>query len=180
MIAAVVLAAGESRRMGQPKALLDLAGRTLIEAHVARLRSVVDVVTVIARPEVAAVLPPLDARVVARATSSQAASLAAALDGVEADVWIVTPVDLVPPRRETLRALLEALTEGVDAVTPEHAGRGGHPVVIRGSVLAPYRAGALLPLRDRLGEVRRVKVVVDDPRVLGDLDFAGDVARLEL
>lgn len=178
MIAAVVLAAGESRRMGQPKALLEVEGRTLIEAHVAQLRSMVDAVTVIVRPEVAARLPSLDARVVARATSSQAASLASALVGFDAHVWVVTPVDLVPPQPETLRMLLAALTDGIDAVTPEHAGRGGHPVVVRAAVLAPYRAGAMLPLRERLGQVRRAKIVVDDPGVLGDLDFVEDVARL--
>lgn len=189
MIVAVVLAAGESRRMGRPKALLELDGRTLIEAHVARLRSVADVVMVVVRPEVAAWLPPLDARVVARVTSSQAESLASALvstidaEGIEssdASVWIVTPVDLVPPQRDTLRALIAALGEGIDAVTPEYAGRGGHPVVARASVLQPYGAGATLPLRERLREVRRAKLAVDDPRVLGDFDVVEDIDRLHV
>lgn len=188
MIAAVVLAAGESRRMGRPKALLELGGRTLIEAHVARLRSVADVVTVVVRPEVAARLPPLDARIVARVTSSQAESLASALASTRdaetnessASVWIVTPVDLVPPQPDTLRALLGALGEGIDAVTPEYAGRGGHPVVTRASVLQPYGAGATLPLRERLREVRRMKLAVDDPRVLGDFDVVDDIDRLHV
>lgn len=184
MIAAIVLAAGESRRMGRPKALLQLGDRTLIEAHVTRLRSVADTVTIVVRAEVAASLPPLDARVVVRATSSQAASLASAFvatidvegtERVDGSVWIVTPVDLVPPRHDTLRALIAALGEGVDAVTPEHEGRGGHPVVMRASVLDPYRVGATLPLRERLREVRRAKIPVDDPRVLGDFDVIDDI-----
>lgn len=163
--------------MGRSKALIEVAGVTLIEAHVARLRQVVETVTVVVRPEVVTELPVLDARVVARKTSSQAESLASALEGVDAAVWIVTPVDLVPPAVETLRALLAALVDGVDAVTPEHGGRGGHPVVARDLVLAPYRVGSTLPLRARLGEVRRAKVPVDDARVLGDLDVAADLLQ---
>ncbi len=44
----VILAGGKSRRMGQDKALLELAGRTLLDLIVERLREVADEVIIVA------------------------------------------------------------------------------------------------------------------------------------
>jgi CTP:molybdopterin cytidylyltransferase MocA len=191
----IVLAAGEGRRMGGPKALLEFEGATLVEHHVARLVEIgCTSIAVMVRPSAAEVARMLlrehrQARVEAVTTSSQAESLAAALrvlDGAGStrhDVIIVTPVDMLPPQARTHHALLACLTGAALAVTPLYAGRGGHPVIAHRAVLAPYEAalpGALPSLREVLAEAAesRRRVEVDDPRVLGDLDKPSDVRAL--
>ena len=194
-MAGIVLAAGEGRRMGGAKALLQLDGATLVERHVARLVEVgCTSIAVVVRPAIADVVRTLlrahhEARVHAVLTGSQAESLAAGLRGLGSagsaphDVLIVTPVDMLPAEVETHRALLEHLTCAALAVTPLYRGRGGHPVIARRAVLARYEDGlrsAPPPLRDVLveaAELRR-RVEVDDPRVLGDLDTPDDVHAL--
>jgi|CZKU01.1.fsa_nt_gi CTP:molybdopterin cytidylyltransferase MocA len=188
----IVLAAGEGRRMGGAKALLALEGATLVEHHVARLVQVgCTTIAVVVRPDTAEVVRTLlrehrEARVEAVTTSSQAESLAAGLRALDEagstrhDVIVVTPVDMLPAEVATHHTLLAHLTGAALAVTPVYGGRGGHPVVARRVMFAPYEAagaGALAPLREVLAEAAesRRRVEVDDPRVLGDLDTPSDV-----
>lgn len=85
---------------------------------------------------------------------------------------LLTPVDLVPPRTSTLKALLDAWSDDVDAVTPTHAGRRGHPVLLRASIVDDVER--LDRHLDTLGERRR-KVEIDDAAFYGDLDVPADL-----
>jgi CTP:molybdopterin cytidylyltransferase MocA len=173
--------------MGGPKALLLVEGRTLLERHVERLLEAgCAPVLAVVRPG----LPLPDAlRGVGRVhlaevvTASPAESLAAGVEALCALLpggrsalarvrLLVGPVDLVPPRVETLRALLSALEGEVLAATPAHQGRGGHPVALRGTLLAGVGEGAAPTLREVLAAAgaRRVRLAVEDAAVLGDLD----------
>ncbi len=192
ILSGIVLAAGEGRRMGGVKALLELEGATLVEHHVARLVAIgCRSIAVVVRPDAAEVVRALlsdrdEARVEAVTTCSQGESLTAGLRALDQagssrnDVIIVTPVDMLPAESETYRALLACLTGTALAVTPVHDGRGGHPVIAHRAVLAPFESqvpGAPPSLRDVLagaGESRR-RVEVDDARVLGDLDTPADL-----
>lgn len=172
-VAAVVLAAGEGRRMGGPKVRLARGGVPLVALHVARLREVgCREVVVVVRPalvaEVEARVGP-EVRVVGAATASQAESLAAGLVGVLAEWVLVTPVDVLPARVETLAALLSAMETGAVAATPCFGGRGGHPVGVRRAVLGAVPS---VTLRDVLASLGggRVRVEVGDAAVVGDLD----------
>lgn len=180
----VVLAAGEGRRMGGPKALLEIDGSTLVEQHVARLLEAgCAKVVVVVRPAQADTVRVLlraypVAQVEAVATGSQAESLAAALAVVEPhDVLVITPVDLLPAQLATHRTLLAGLSAGTSAVTPSNAGRGGHPVIVRRALLAQ---ASVRPLRDILrdaGALRR-RIEVPDSRILGDFDTPDDLRAL--
>jgi CTP:molybdopterin cytidylyltransferase MocA len=93
-VRAIVLAAGEGRRMGGSKALLVVDARPLVVRHVQRLAELgCESIAVVVRPDVARTVSRLlekaavsrlfagglDVRVIAAETSSQAASLAAGL-----------------------------------------------------------------------------------------------------
>ncbi len=155
---AVVLAAGGSRRMGRPKALLDVDGRPLVARHVEAMRAAGARVRVVLGGHgeaVAAALPP---GVEVRwnrdwARTDMRASLALGLaDLPDAAPVLVTPVDAPPAPAEVLAALLR---QGPPAV-PAFAGRDGHPVLVRAG---PARAAlARAPLRDHLREAARVAV----------------------
>jgi molybdenum cofactor cytidylyltransferase len=197
-LSGIVLAAGEGRRMGGTKALLELAGATLVEHHVARLVEVgCTLIAVVVRPFAVDVVRTLlcaesAAHVAGVSTSSQAESLAAGLRmldevaGARPDAIIVTPVDMLPAEARTHHALLACLSATTLAVTPLYNGRGGHPVIARRALLAPYEAlpqsthTALPPLREVLRQAldARRRIEVDDPRVLGDLDTPADVRAL--
>ncbi|TNE92256.1 MAG: hypothetical protein EP330_02695 [Deltaproteobacteria bacterium] len=152
----IVLAAGGSTRMGEPKALLAWGEGTLVAAHVAALRPHVAEVLVV---EGAVVLPDLDAtRIVndAWASTFPADSLRLALAARPAATSaLVTPVDTVPVSASTLIALAG---EG-SAVPVDREGRPGHPVRIAGRELAAMRAASPEGgLRTLLVGARRVSV----------------------
>jgi len=48
---AIILAAGASRRLGQPKALVELNGKTLIEILIARLKKFNLNIVIVTRPD---------------------------------------------------------------------------------------------------------------------------------
>lgn len=174
--------------MGGPKALVLLGGRALLERHLERLHeSGCTSVTAVVRPADAdaayaiARRLPFDVTLVAATTPSQAASLASAIGRLvleDGDVVAITPVDLLPPRPATVRALEAALGSAL-AATPSYHGQGGHPALVRPEVLAPYVRGETPPLRDVLEALgaRRLRVEVDDAAVTGDFDRPDDLPR---
>lgn len=176
---ALILAAGRGARMGAPKALLVLDGEPLIARHVRSLRALGCARVVVAAPgalveRVRALAG--EAEVVGVDTASQAETLAALLRHVGAidptERVLVTPVDLRPPRLDTLRALVEA---GGDAVHPRHRDRNGHPLIVRAALLAPYRQPGDPPPLDLAVAAARRAVEVDDPAVIDDFDRPADL-----
>jgi CTP:molybdopterin cytidylyltransferase MocA len=182
--------------MGGPKALLlhrsrDGVERPLALAHAScRLGAESARVVVVTRAEVAAVLTPHAPPGAFVAVSDfpdefgPAGSLAAAMHLLAAEpLVLVTPVDLPPTDPALVRALLAVLHDAaaVDAVKPCYHGRGGHPVLLRRSVLAPYERAApvLPPLRDVLRSLGSRSTALDlgDPSVLIDWDEATDLRR---
>jgi molybdenum cofactor cytidylyltransferase len=195
-VAAIVLAAGASRRLGRPKALLDFAGLTALEVALRTLREagvtsgvvVTGEETDVIRRAVDAtpfvwVVNPMPA---AGRTGSLIVGLAA-LRTVDVLLW---PVDRPLASAETVRALLEAREEEdagsgatdvppaapgtkSDAIVPESDGRRGHPFLLRASLRAAVLAAAPdASLRDVLkaaGARRRV-VPVEDPGIHFNLD----------
>lgn len=161
----VVLAAGASRRMGRPKALLDLDGEPLVAAHVRALRTVCDVVIVVVnehlRVEVQADV------VVNRDPKAQMIdSLRLALRDHHAGRVIVTPVDVPPAAPDTLARLLAVQPP---AVPIDARGERGHPVVIGPDLVAAIRKEAPEGgLRTLL--TGATCVTVDDPDAALDFD----------
>jgi CTP:molybdopterin cytidylyltransferase MocA len=169
---AIVLGAGLGRRVGGRKARLLVEGEMLIVHHVRRARSAGFAPLVVAHPDDRAEFEGL-AQVAVSTAPDQAGSLAVGVRALPADaeVVLVTPVDVLPASDGTLRGMLGVLTADVLAVTPICEGKGGHPVLVRRSVLDAY-ADAQPPLRDVLSALgaRRVRWETDDRSVLGDLD----------
>jgi molybdenum cofactor cytidylyltransferase len=185
--AAIVLAAGEGRRMGGPKALLVVDGKALVCAHVQRLREVacrpiVVVVRAVMVEYVRALLGAApDAEIVSSDTSSMAGSLTVGLRWLgpgAGQAIVVATVDSLPVRPSTLFALQHALlAHDVNVATPSYRGRGGHPVVARADLLQVFLRGYAGTLRDLIhaSAAQRVRIEVDDPAVVGGLDTPADL-----
>jgi molybdenum cofactor cytidylyltransferase len=186
-VAAVVLAAGESRRFGSPKPLARLGGRTLVEraarlALDARLSPVV----VVVGHEAAAVRAALDGMPVLIAdnpnyrdgqSTSMHAGLAAVPPGTEAAVFV--PVDQPWLRPDVLDALVARLTGPARAVVPVVGGGRRSPVVFHRDAFPLLRrvtgdVGGRAVL-DGLGE-GLVEVAFDDDAPFRDVDTRADLS----
>lgn len=166
--------------MGGPKARLLVRDRPLAKLHAERLQEAgASRIVVALGPDDMSfdVAPGL---AVVSTEPEQSGSLARALDalGPPPDaIVIVTPVDALPAKVETIRALLEALQGPFDAAVPTHRDQRGHPIAARASVLLASRAR---PLRDVLADLgaRRALVAVDDASVTTDLDTPEAAERI--
>ena len=190
MIAGVLLAAGASSRMGRPKALLEVGGRTFVRRIVETLRDggISDTVVVV-RTGATAVAREIAAAGLGRLVENpdpdrgQLSSLIVGLDAVErpgVTGALVTLVDVPLVRASTVAALLlHAGTSAAPILRAAHRGRHGHPVVFRRGVFAALRAAdPAVGARTVMGAFAVDDVDVDDPGVLRDVDTPEDYDRL--
>ncbi len=189
----VILAAGESSRMGSDKALLSWRGRTFLDGAIESLRPHTDMVLVVTgknRDSLAPIIFAAGAFLVENATPEQGqfSSLQVGLREVlnrGRDAAIVVLVDRPPAQAGTVGALREAFVrqsaEGKWAVVPEHDGRHGHPLVAGRELIEAFlRAPATSTARDVEHQLpdRIAYLVVDDPLVIGNVDTPEEYEKL--
>jgi len=187
VVAGVVLAAGRSRRMGQPKPLLQVGRESFITHAVATLIHggcrPVFAVTGADATEAARQAQDAGAQVVLNAApeSEQIDSLRLALAAAgDAAAVLVLPVDHPLIRSDTVRAILDAFARtGRPALRARFRGKPGHPALFARPLFDELRG----PLSDGAQEVLRrhadelLDVDVDDPGVLSDIDTPDDLRR---
>lgn len=192
MIAVLLLAAGESRRMGRPKQLLPWCGKPLVR-HAAEtaLQAQADELLVVlgAHAEaVAAALHGLTLRLVQNPgyATGQAGSLRVGLAALpaDADAAIVLLADQPLLKPALLDALIaERGASRAPLVVPRHGGQRGNPVLLGRELFAELAAlegdtGAR-PIFERHRE--QIAWVEAPPAVLFDVDSpAAYAALLEL
>src|SRR5712692_7190877 len=125
---AIILAGGQSHRMGRPKAALMFGNSTILERLIAELRSGFDDILIIAAPAQSEVLPiehllraaPSAVRLLRDCTAYQGAAVALArgLAAARHEIAFACSCDLPLLRAEVVRALYGML-DGYDAVIPE-------------------------------------------------------------
>ena len=185
IVPGVVLAAGRSRRMGRPKALLPTAvpGQTFISRIVDELRAggVDDVVVVVGpdgaelRSGLAALQPPPRVVVNLNPDAGQLSSLLVGLRAIDrpgVGGMLVTLVDVPLIDAGTVRALLDAHERTQAPIVrpchPDDHGRHGHPVIFDRSLFdelqkADPRGGAKPVVRAHLDESVEVAATGDGP-----------------
>lgn len=193
MIYAILLAAGQATRMGQPKQLLDWQGQPLVRhvAQTALASPIAGLVVVLGAyaPQVRAALAGLAGALTlvtcADYATGQAASLRCGLAALPAEtsavlVLLVDQPLITPALIERLFAAF-ADTPNALAVVPRYQGRRGNPVLLAAALFSELHAltgdrGA----RDLLQQhAKRVCwLELDDPAVLSDLDTPDDYRRL--
>ncbi len=185
MFGAVILAAGASTRLGSPKALTKIGGKTAI-TRICRVLNDADIedvaVVVGAHADLIAPEVPMPARVVRNRnwergrSNSLKAGVRALPKGIPLLIW---PVDHPAVRLPTIRALIEA--QGTVRI-PTFEGKRGHPPVFDGSLRDEILSlGDDEPLhnivRRHIAEV--VEVHVPDPGVLWNIDTPDDLKKMD-
>ena len=146
--AAIVLAGGQSTRMGRPKALLDWHGSTLVRRAVGLVARAVDGPVVVVRAAEQA-LPALPAGTELADDALQARGplqgIAAGLQAIgdRAEIVFVTGVDAPHLHPALIRHVIASLRADDDVALP-HAHGFPHPLA------AAYRAATVGPLVDAL------------------------------
>ncbi|HZR59258.1 MAG TPA: nucleotidyltransferase family protein [Terriglobales bacterium] len=197
----VILAAGESTRMGSDKALLSwppgkagiATNQTFLSATIATLNAINDMVIVVGGKNAEYLKPIVYAAGASLVQNrnpelGQFSSLQIGLQEVlnqGRDAAMVTLVDRPPPRVNTLRALHlafeEAALHGKWAVVPEYNGKHGHPFLIGREMISAFlKADVTATARDiehkNQGQIQYFPV--DDPFVTFNVDTPQDYEAL--
>jgi molybdenum cofactor cytidylyltransferase len=188
----VILAAGESSRMGRDKALLPWRGSTFLGAAMDVLAPC-DLVIVVGGKNAPILEPVVDAAgaylvVNHEPERGQFSSLRIGLQEVMnrgRDAAIVTLVDRPPPSPATVQLLkerfLERAPDGIWAVVPRHGERNGHPLVVgREMIHAFLSAPPTATARDveHAHQQHIEYLAVDDPLVVLNVDTPEDYQRI--
>ena len=188
----IILAAGESRRMGYPKPLLDIGGRTFIEHIAETMLAVVPrlVIVIGAHRERVRAAIPRDARIAIVEnpdySRGQLSSLKVGIGVIQPDSAgaIVHLGDHPMVRVETFRAIVDSYHRtGKPIVIARHDGRRGHPVIFDRAMFAellsaPEEEGARRVVNADPSRVAYVDL--NDPGINLDLDTPSDLARAGL
>ncbi|HEY6230117.1 MAG TPA: nucleotidyltransferase family protein [Pyrinomonadaceae bacterium] len=139
-VAAIILAAGRSSRMGAFKPLLPFGNKTIIENCIDNLRcgGIEIIVVVIADDPRAAQLRAhlKDSKVIVAVNSAPESEMSASIAcGVltlptKTKAVVIMPADHAAVPGEVVSALIDEWAKGARLVKPTAAGRGGHPVLV--------------------------------------------------
>jgi len=192
IIDGILLAAGESRRMGFPKPLLKVGDETfLVRSLRAMLKVVRNVIVVTGayRERVLAAIPSIPGvRVVHNPEflRGQLSSLRCAIREMapEVDAALVHLADHPLVQPSTFRTVVDKFgSTGASILIARHAGHRGHPVIFAKAIFpellaAPEDQGARFVVNADPGRV--VYADVNDPGVGLDLDTPEDLKRAGL
>ena len=191
MIAAIILSAGASSRMGQPKALLRLRSTSFLEAVLSACEAAgLSRKVVVLGPDGDKIMSELDLEhlTVVRnpdPTTGPIGSIRLAVREVlnhPVEGVLIWHVDQPHVALDTIAVLLDRFREGGHSiVVPEYRGMRGHPVVYGRAVFeellhAPDTDGARAVVRADPNRV--TAVAVDDPAVREDVDTPDAYRRL--
>jgi molybdenum cofactor cytidylyltransferase len=198
---AVILAAGESTRMGTDKALLPWppaaagsapSGQTFLSAAIKALKSVSEIVIVVAGKNEGSVAPVAyasGASVVCNPAPDrgQFSSLQVGLQAVlnyGRDAAMITLVDRPPANAATLKTLCSAFLEAENdtwAIVPEYNAKHGHPFLVAREMIEAFLkapASAMANDVEHQHQEHIQYVGVDDAIVTLNVDTPQDYAAL--
>ena len=195
-LAACVLAAGASRRMGRPKALLVTEGRSFLDRLCSTFRAAgIDRLYVVGQPEaeeLQTACAGCGARFLANPEPERGMlsslhvclrELTTTTTRTPIDGLFVAPVDCPHVQAATISQLARGFeTSGAPIVVPSFGARRGHPTLFSAALFqelleAPPDLGARAVVWAHATD--RLEVPVDDPAILDDIDTPEGASRLD-
>lgn len=196
---AIVPAAGLSRRMGQPKLVMNLGGKTVIERLLTTLShpAVTETVVVFRRDDgnlantidslnsanVQTVQPEIDPPDMRTSVEHAIKSIPTRHSPRPGDGWMLIPADHPVLDVRVLDELISAWqTTDEDILIPQHGGQNGHPTFFRWALterLDEIPADCGLNWLRTAPAIRIRKLPVDSDSILLDLDTPDDYKRIQ-
>lgn len=196
----LLLAGGQSARMGRPKGLLEVNGRPLILEQIEQFRAAggKEIVFVLGfhADEYRAVLGTTKDVTIVVNEHPERGQFSSLLVGCSALLvngrgmarhapTFVLPVDVPAPGKDVWEKLAAAMKKEVDVCIPMYGDRGGHPVLLSARfvekllTIAPDHPDARLDIQiHRLDQGRIARIPVDDRRVAMNVNTPTDLASL--
>ncbi len=178
----IILAAGKSERLGEPKALVEVCERPLIALQIERLRSIADYNIMIVTlkdledeiDQIIEIYDKVEYCINESPEKGRTGSLQIAMNMLENDVekLIVVPVDRPGWSQETLEELIEKNISSC----PIKDGRGGHPVIIVGEDIDSIKKAQPDEPLNSLFKTNRFNV--NDPYLHLNIDTKKDIDAL--
>jgi molybdenum cofactor cytidylyltransferase len=198
----VILAAGESTRMGSDKALLawppssapaEGPRLTFLSASIRALNAYNDMVIVVVGKNESNLAPVIygEAASLVRNPSPEQGQFSSLQIGLREvlnrgrDAAMVTLVDRPPVRAETFALLCSrfaSAADGVWAVVPAYAGQHGHPIIVGREMIEIFlKAPATASARElqHQHQAHMEYVSIEDPFIAGNVDTPQDYAALQ-
>jgi molybdenum cofactor cytidylyltransferase len=186
-ISALLLAAGSSTRMGQPKALLPLQGQPAIcRCLTTLLQSSVQEIIVVLGPETeaaATILEDLPIKIIHNTLprSEMATSVRLGIQAMNPDAVgaLISLVDHPLVQPDTLRQLTDKASDRPEGIIiPTFQGRRGHPTVFpKNSLAEVYQGFNLREIIQRHAD-KTVYLAVEDEGVVMDMDTPEDYRKI--
>ena len=173
-IDAIVLTAGASKRLGEPKALVDIHGESLIQILIRKLKGKKLRIIIVTRVELFNEMEKLGEKVVINTNpeSGRTGSIQCGIKELESERCLIVPVD----RPGFSNATIEKLINLEKTSCPSKNGRGGHPVILsKEDCEKILSSNPSTPLRDIINPV---KIEVDDEFLHLNIDFPNDLEKL--
>jgi len=178
LISAIVLAAGKSERMGSPKALLPISGRTFLENVLDAIsRTSIEQIIVVVGHHQKEIEASMRLPLVVFNPDYEKGMITSFQAGIRALSWDVSGaflflVDHPLVEAATIEAMIMNLAPN-RIILPTFQGRRGHPVLFSSDVLEeilalPSTEGANIVVRKDPGRI--VEVPVNAPGILVDID----------
>jgi molybdenum cofactor cytidylyltransferase len=188
-VAALLLAAGRSQRMGAFKPLLTFGKTTVIESCIDYLQaSGIETVVVVVGPSQDQLREKLKKNSVfivenPDASSEMGHSIACGVNALPANIRavVIALVDHPAVSPQVVHELIDEWKKGARLIIPTWQGRGGHPVLVdlrfRAELLhLPPEGGLKSLFTEHRSDVRRL--AVDSPFIARDMDTWDDYSRL--
>jgi molybdenum cofactor cytidylyltransferase len=182
---AIILAAGEARRMAHPKALIEHeGGRSFLQSLASTFGKAGCAVLGVIGKDGEAVREQHPSMALVESVSWQQgpmasikAGLAAALEE-GADVMLLQPVDMPSVRSTTLKALLKAMGDSDEGLRPEFDNAPGFPVVLSRAAAERLLDADAKTLDAALHDIKLRRVPVKDPGVVVNINTPETYERL--
>ncbi|MCK4666181.1 nucleotidyltransferase family protein [Candidatus Dependentiae bacterium] len=191
-LSAIILSAGESSRMGSPKALLKIGETTFLEKIYKNLLicHFHEIIVLLGKDndKIKLKFEKLLVKFIVNESykQGQLSSIIKALDSVkeESEGIFLTLVDMPLVQSETMKILIEEWNSNKDKIIiPEYENRGGHPVIFPKKFFpelraAPLEEGARFVVYNNKDKV--IRVPVKDIGIRKDFDYPKDLDELDL
>jgi molybdenum cofactor cytidylyltransferase len=184
---AIILAAGESRKLGYPKALIEHeGGRSFLQSLASTFGKAGCTIIGVIGKDAGAVREQHPAVHLVENERWQDGQLSSVKAGLEealeegADMVLIHPVDMPALRASTLKSLIKALGDSVEGLRPEYEGASGYPIVLSRAAAERLRDrdSGEIQLEGALRSMQLRRVPVKDPGVVVNINTPETYERL--